>query len=38
LHFDNTKPIELKKKPNLKESINTFAAKIRPLSDFIGIK
>lgn len=38
LHFDNTKPIEVKKKPNLMESINTFVAKIRPLSDFIGIK
>lgn len=38
LHFDNTKPIEVRKKPNLKESINTFVAKIRPLSDFIGIK
>lgn len=38
LHFDNTKPIEVRKNPNLKESINTFVAKIRPLSDFIGIK
>lgn len=38
LHFDNTKPIEVRKKPNLKESIYTFVAKIRPLSDFIGIK
>lgn len=38
LHFDNTKPIKVKKMPNLKESINTFVAKIRPLSDFIGIK
>lgn len=38
LHFDNTKPIEVRKNLNLKESINTFVAKIRPLSDFIGIK
>ena len=38
LHFDNTKPIEIKKTPNLKECSNTFVAKIRPLSDFIGIK
>lgn len=38
LHFDNTKPIQIKKMPNLKECINTFVAKIRPLSDFIGIK
>ena len=38
LHFDNKKPIEVRKMPNLKESINTFVAKIRPLSDFIGIK
>ena len=38
LHFDNKKPIQVRKMPNLKESINTFVAKIRPLSDFIGIK
>ena len=38
LHFDNTKPIEIKITPNLKECSNTFVAKIRPLSDFIGIK
>lgn len=38
LHFDNTKPIQIKKMPNLKECTNTFVAKIRPLSDFIGIK
>jgi len=38
LHFDNKKPIEVRKMPNLNESINTFVAKIRPLSDFIGIK
>lgn len=38
LHFDNTKPIEFTHQPNLKESINTYRAKIRPLSDFIGLK
>jgi len=38
LHFDPTKPIEFKKQPNLKESINTYRTKIRPLSDFVGIK
>ena len=35
--FDNT-PIEFKKQPNLKQQLNTYIAKIRPLSDFIGIK
>lgn len=38
LLFDNTKIIPIKKKVNLKESMNTFRAKIRPLSDFVGIK
>lgn len=38
LHFDPTKPIPLKLHPNLKEDKNTFKAKIRPLSDFMGIK
>jgi DNA modification methylase len=38
LHFDGAKPIEFKKQPNLKENLNTYRAKIRPLSDFIGIK
>ncbi len=38
LHFDNTRPIAIKKVPNLKECANTFVAKIKPLSDFIGIK
>lgn len=37
LHFDNN-PLETKKLPNLKEYLNTYRAKIRPLSDFIGIK
>jgi len=38
LHFDGTKPIKLSKKPVFKERMNTFRPKIRPLSDFIGIK
>lgn len=35
--FEN-KPVEFKKKLNIKQRINTYRAKIRPLSDFIGIK
>lgn len=38
LHFDASKPIPIKKHPNLKEDKYTFKAKIRPLSDFMGIK
>ena len=38
LLFDNSKPIEIKKIPKLKENGNTFVAKVRPLSDFVGIK
>ena len=38
LHFDPAKPVTLKYYPNLKENKNTFRAKIRPLSDFMGIK
>jgi len=38
LHFDNTKPIPFKQLPNLKESGNTYIAKIKPLSEFMGIK
>ena len=38
LHFDPTKPVALNNHPNLKEDKNTFKAKIRPLSDFAGIK
>ena len=37
LHFDNN-PVNFKKQPNLKECLNTYRAKIRPLSDFVGIK
>lgn len=32
------KPTEFKRMPNLKQRINTYLAKVRPLSDFIGIK
>lgn len=38
LHFDPAKPIPLKHYPNLKEDKYTFKAKIRPLSQFVGIK
>ena len=38
LLFDNTKPIAIKKFPNLKEARSTFVAKIRPLSDFMGYR
>ena len=38
LSFDNSKPIPYKQLPNLKESGNTYIAKIKPLSDFMGIK
>lgn len=38
LQFDNTKEIEFTKHPNLKQQINTYRAKIRPLCDFIGLK
>lgn len=38
LLFDNTQEIPLSKKINVKERLNTYRARIRPLSDFIGIK
>lgn len=34
LRFDNSKETEMPKQPNLKQKINTYRAKIRPLSDF----
>ena len=37
LHFDSTKAIDCKYVPNLRENGNTFVAKVRPLSDFIGL-
>ena len=36
LHFDKQE-FEFSKQPNLKQRINTYRAKIRPLSDFIGL-
>ncbi len=38
LQFDNTQEIPLNRKINVKERLNTYRARIRPLSDFIGIK
>lgn len=38
LHFDNAQEVSFKKHPQLRQRINTYRAKIRPLSDFIGIK
>lgn len=38
LHFDASKPIPMKTCPDLKEDKNTFRAKIKPLSAFMGIK
>ena len=38
LPFDNKKEVEFKKLPQLRQRINTYRAKICPLSDFIGIK
>ena len=37
LHFDSSKPIPICSQPNLVERHNTYRAKIRRLSDFIGI-
>lgn len=36
--FDNTKEIPILKNVNIKERLNTYRARIRPLSDFIGLK
>lgn len=38
LHFDNKKEIEFSRHPKLRQGINTYRSKIRPLSDFIGLK
>ncbi len=38
LQFDNNQEIPLSRKINVKERLNTYRARIRPLSDFIGIK
>lgn len=37
-HFDNSKEIPFSQEPRLLQGINTYRSKIRPLSDFIGIK
>ena len=37
VQFDNT-PVDFKKHPQIRQRINTYRAKIRPLSDFIGLK
>ena len=36
-HFDNTREISFPWTPNLKNKINTYRARIRPLSDFFGL-
>lgn len=38
LRFDNSKEIDFTKNPKLKQGLNTYRSKIRPLSDLIGIK
>ena len=38
LHFDNSKEIVFSKHPKLRQGINTYRSKIRPLSDFMGIR
>lgn len=38
LYFDNSKEISFSRSPRLKQGINTYRSKIRPLSDFIGLK
>lgn len=38
LMFDNTKEVQFDKLPKLKQRINTYRARIRPLSDFVGLK
>ena len=38
LHFDNTKEIDFSRHPKLRQGINTYRSKIRPLSDFTGLK
>ena len=38
LHFDSTQEVEFDKLSNIKERLNTYRAKIRPLSDFIELE
>lgn len=37
-HFDNSQEIPFTREPRLIQGINTYRSKIRPLSDFIGIR
>lgn len=37
LHFDKDKELQVSSEVNLSQRLNTYRAKIRPLSDFIGI-
>lgn len=38
IQFDNKDEMPLSKNVNIKERINTYRARLRPLSDFVGIK
>lgn len=38
LHFDNSKEIDFSRQPKLRQGINTYRSKIRPLSDFVGLR
>ena len=38
IQFDNKDEMPLSKTVNIKERINTYRARLRPLSDFVGIK
>lgn len=38
LHFDSTQEVKFEKVSNIKERLNTYRAKIRPLSDFIELE
>jgi site-specific DNA-methyltransferase (adenine-specific) len=38
LHFDNLHPVKIKNIINLKEKAQTFVAKLKPLSEFTGLK
>lgn len=36
-HFDNTNEIPFSQNPKLRQGLNTYRSKVRPLSDFIGL-
>ena len=38
LHFDNLKEIPISNLPKLRQGLNTYRSKIRPLSDFVGMR